>query len=81
MGYDPQAVLGMFYNFEKVLGLKLDSIVLDAIPTDIEKLAEERWLAKNTKDFTESDRLRNEIKERGYIIDDFVDFYLIFKIK
>gem|GEM_PF-3058423 len=42
MGYDPQSVLGMFYNFEKVLGLKLDNISLDNIPTEIEKLAEER---------------------------------------
>jgi len=81
MNYDPQLVLDMFYGFEKVLGLGLDKISLDAIPAEIEKLAEDRWLAKNTKDFTESDRLRNEIKEKGYVIDDFSDFYLIFKTK
>jgi len=81
MNYDPQLVLDMFYGFEKVLGLGLDKISLDVIPAEIEKLAEDRWLAKNTKDFTESDKLRNEIKEKGYVIDDFSDFYLIFKTK
>ncbi len=79
--YDPQLVLNMFYGFEKILGLRLDTITLDSIPSEIEKLAEERWLAKNTKDFVEADRLREEIKEKGYIVDDFVDFYLIFKTK
>jgi cysteinyl-tRNA synthetase len=42
MLYFPQSVLNMFYEFEKVLGLKLDTVTLDSIPVEIEKLAEER---------------------------------------
>lgn len=42
MLYSPQSVLNMFYEFEKVLGLKLDIVTLDSIPVGIEKLAEER---------------------------------------
>jgi cysteinyl-tRNA synthetase len=42
MLYSPQSVLNMFYEFEKVLGLKLDTVTLDSIPVEIEKLAEER---------------------------------------
>jgi cysteinyl-tRNA synthetase len=50
---------------------------LDTIPQNIEKLAEERWLAKNNQNWEEADRLRIHIQNEGYMIDDFENFYLI----
>lgn len=41
-----------------------------AIPKFIEELAEKRKVAKAQKNFKESDRLRDEIKENGYLIED-----------
>jgi len=49
MNYNPQKVLDMLYKFDLILGLKLSDITLDTIPQNIEKLAEERWLAKNNQ--------------------------------
>ncbi len=49
MNYNPLKVLDMFYKFDRILGLKLSDITLDNIPQNIEKLAEERWLAKSNQ--------------------------------
>ncbi len=77
MNYNPQKVLDMLYKFDLILGLKLSDITLDTIPQNIEKLAEERWLAKNNQNWEEADRLRIHIQNEGYMIDDFENFYLI----
>lgn len=40
------------------------------IPEEIVKLAEERKLARRNKDWALSDRLRDEMKEKGYLVED-----------
>jgi cysteinyl-tRNA synthetase len=40
------------------------------IPAEITALAEQREQARKTKNFKESDRLREEIKKKGYLIED-----------
>ena len=40
------------------------------VPPEVTKLAEERWKAKKSKNFAESDRLRGEIAARGFVIKD-----------
>lgn len=66
-------------EFDKVLGLSLDTakpeIVKTEIPPEIEALAEERLQARKNKDWAESDRLRDEISNRGYAIKDTKDGY------
>jgi len=58
-------------DFDKVLGLDLDKeIVEEKIPEEILKLAEERQRARNEKNWTESDRLREIIKNKGYLVED-----------
>jgi len=57
-------------DFDKVLGLKLGKSVIEEIPEEIKKLAGERLKARMDKNWTESDRLREAIKERGYEIED-----------
>ncbi len=62
--------LTLILNFDKVLGLKLDSIEQDKIPQNIIKLAEKRLLARKTKDWKLSDSIRDEINKEGYLIED-----------
>jgi len=50
------------------------------IPDEIKKIAEEREKARKVKDWEKSDRLRNEIKEKGYEIIDGKDGYIIRKV-
>ena len=40
------------------------------IPAEITELAEARAAARKAKNFAESDRLRDEIAAKGYIIED-----------
>ena len=58
-------------NFDDVLGLRLDSSKKeDIIPEEIKNLLKERKKARNNKDFQESDRVRKEIEEKGFKIED-----------
>ncbi len=47
------------------------------IPSEIQKLAKERWQAKQAKDFNEADRLRNFLSEKGWLVVDRSDGYSI----
>ena len=54
--------------------------VKQEIPSNIKELAEKRWLAKQNKDFTLADSLRNELTKLGFIIKDSKDGYEIQKM-
>jgi len=61
-------------DFDKVLGLNLNKkIEEEEISTEILKLVEQRQKARENKDWGESDRLREEIKKRGYLVEDLQD--------
>ncbi len=69
-------------EFDKVLGLSLDKVTAPApekidVPAEIAALAEARFAAKKEKNWTEADRLRAEIAEKGYLIKDTKDGYTI----
>lgn len=70
-------------DFDKVLGLELNSIKqnLEEIPEEITKLAEERQKAREENNWVESDRLRELIKDKGYVVEDLKDSCKIRKIK
>jgi len=57
-------------GLDKVLGLKLGEEVEEIIPEEVKKLAKERLRARMDKNWVESDRLRNLIKEKGYVVED-----------
>ena len=60
-------------EFDKVFGLALDKLELlkdKEIPHTVIELAETRKEARAKRDFKLSDILRDEIKEKGYIISD-----------
>lgn len=60
--------------FDTVLGLDLQKAPLSQdigeIPTDVQELLDQRREARQKKDFTRSDELRDTIKEKGYIVKD-----------
>lgn len=72
----------LLLKFDKVLGLKLnedDKKEID-IPEEIQKLLEERKVARENKDWELSDKIRDIIKEKGYIIKDSKDGVTVEKI-
>ncbi|MEI7616715.1 MAG: class I tRNA ligase family protein, partial [Actinomycetota bacterium] len=79
-GLHPDIITQLILDFDKVLGLDLDKEETIEIPQEVEKIAEERLLAKQNKDFKKSDELREEIKNLGYEIDDTPEGYTLKKI-
>ena len=67
-----KAVLEAFRQFDRILGcLDVDKEPeAEEIPAEITALAEERAAARKAKNFAESDRLRDEIAAKGYVIED-----------
>jgi cysteinyl-tRNA synthetase len=57
-------------KFDEVFGLGIKDFAQQEVPNDILELARARELARKNKDFATSDKLRDEIKQKGYIIDD-----------
>jgi cysteinyl-tRNA synthetase len=64
-------------NFDHVFGLNLGQE--EIIPQEIVNLAEERELARKNKDYAQSDKLRELILEKGYVVKDTKDGYNINK--
>ena len=65
----------LLLKFDEVMGLKIDdeNAKQEDIPEEILKLIEERKIARNNKNWKESDRLRDLIKSKGYEIKDTKD--------
>ncbi|MCK5321343.1 cysteine--tRNA ligase [Candidatus Pacearchaeota archaeon] len=57
-------------QIDMVLGLNLLKKEKISIPKDIQKLAIEREKNRKQKDFEKADKIRKDIEERGYLIDD-----------
>lgn len=58
-------------DFDKVLGLDLGKkTVVEDIPSEILDMAEDRKKSKGEKNWQESDKLRQTIEARGYMIED-----------
>lgn len=74
-GEEPNDRLKTILNFDQVFGLDLshasvDSLDMDSLPDEIKKLLNARNIARDNKDWTESDRLRDEIRDRGFLVED-----------
>lgn len=62
--------LDVVYDFDKVLGLGLKDIRSDQVPTEVMDLVKEREKARTSKDWVKADKLRNQILEKGFIVED-----------
>ncbi len=69
-----------FLWFDRVLGLITDWINFKReIPRPVQDLKEKRRVAKEGKDFEESDRLREEMEKLGYAVEDTKDGQRVYK--
>ena len=62
-------VLAVWEKMNKVFGLVISDKKIK-IPEEVKKLAEERKIARENKDFQKSDELRDKIAGLGYVIED-----------
>ena len=69
----------LLIKFDQIFGLDLKKVKKEKIPSPIIKLAEERRVARLSKDWKKSDELREKIKQLGYIIGDTREGYEISK--
>lgn len=67
-------------KLDEVLGLNLSAYSKEKIPDEIISLAELRMIARNNKDWKESDRIRDEIESKGFSVKDTGTDYVIEKI-
>jgi len=60
----------LIVDFDQIFGLKLSEAKEQTVPETIIKLAEERHLARQKKDFKKADQLRKKVRDLGYQIED-----------
>jgi cysteinyl-tRNA synthetase len=67
-------------DFDRILGLDLDKVdKTDILPLEIQQMVENRKKARVEKNWEMSDRLRDDIQTRGYVVQDTKDGMKIFK--
>ena len=81
-GKDAAAALAGLNRILKALGINLPEISKEItdIPADIQALAEIRWAARSNKDWATSDKLRDELAEKGWAMKDGKDSYQLSEI-
>ena len=67
-------------DFDRVLGLGLDQVDKpQELPAKVKNLVEARRMARQVKNWAESDRLRDEIQMLGYTVKDTRDGMTLLK--
>jgi cysteinyl-tRNA synthetase len=67
-------------DFDQVLGLNLTQLEAEEITEQIKTLAEARWQARAEKNWAESDKLRDELAQLGWQMEDGKSDYQLKKI-
>lgn len=57
-------------EMDRVFALDLDRATEEEIPAEIQKLAADRQLAREEKNFTRADEIRKQIEKLGYVVED-----------
>lgn len=68
--YSAEDKMTSLLKFDKVLGLRLDQPPQLIIPDEVKRLVDQREKARQAKDFAESDKLRQQISDLGYEVED-----------
>ncbi|MFH1030016.1 MAG: cysteine--tRNA ligase [bacterium] len=68
----PKEKLDLIFDFDKILGLKLEEAEEEKIeiPEEVMELAGEREEARKAKDWKKADKLRDKITELGFSVED-----------
>jgi len=66
----PSAQYSLLLKFDSVFGLGLNEIQADTVPDEIKTLIDERERAREDKQWDVSDKIRDDIQEKGYSIKD-----------
>jgi cysteinyl-tRNA synthetase len=66
---DKASVLALLAGFDSVLGI-LGEEKAETLEAEIEALIEERYEARKSRDFARADQIRNDLAERGIILED-----------
>lgn len=77
----PEEKRSILLKMDEVLGLGMEAWKEEKIeiPSEIKSLAEERWQARLNKNWAESDRLRETLVEKGWVMQDGAEGYVIVK--
>lgn len=70
-----------FFTVLLALGIVLPKVAAVEAPEVISDLAKKRWDARQAKDWEASDRLRDELAERGWVMEDGVNGYELLPAK
>ena len=69
----------LLLKFDEVLGFNLDAQEKVELPEKVQKIVDERKIARENKDWAKSDELRDTLNEMGYIVKDSKDGMEILK--
>ncbi len=70
-GAQAKKILAAMFSFDKVLGLKLNEVKAEEkLPLEVMKLIKQREQARKNKDWKTSDKIRNELKAKGVVLED-----------
>ena len=68
---DAEAVMAQFRDFNRVLEVfDFEAAAGDDVPADIMAMAEKRQQARKSKDFATADAMRDQLKARGWFVED-----------
>lgn len=68
--YDTRRVLALLYEFDKIFGLGLEDIKPVKIPAAIQRLVQKRERYRKLKKWEAADKIREEIKNKGWSVED-----------
>ena len=75
-----KAVIEAFNRFNAILDISQLKMNESEIPADVNTLAQERYQARLNKDYSRADELRGQITERGYIVEDTPEGFILRKM-
>ncbi len=75
LAVEPKKLWDLVMKFDDVLGLKLAYVAKasEDLPAEVQELLARRQAARDQRDFAASDRLRDLLKEQGYVVEDTAD--------
>jgi cysteinyl-tRNA synthetase len=74
------ALLGLFTKNAKEYKAWYEERNTEDVPADVKAVAEERWAARQNRDWAKSDELRAKLTEMGYTVKDSKTGYELTKI-